>query len=251
MYSDWPLRNGTTRQPKNDQRGQELARDRFTATVSPLNLSNLCNLWLDSPSLFRFDKFCFCSLLGHTALHMTLIGHGAFKFALLAGAAFTLMLDCQFARGQSLDEIDKRDAAVREAWEKTPFTLRNACLVTEGPQAFGAYKPRSPAPFKSGQQMIVYAEPVGYVWKSIEGDQYQFGFTVDLIVKTAAGKTILEKDNFGKMMFESRARNRELFLKLTVDLTGADPGDYLLDFRVHDAEGENKIATIELPITME
>ncbi len=182
---------------------------------------------------------------------MTTTRHVAFKFALLAGAALTLVFDCQFACGQSLDEIDKRDAAVREAWEKTPFSLRNAFLVAEAPQAFGAYTPRSPAPFKAGEQMIVYAEPVGFVWKSIEGAQYQFGFTVDLIVKTAAGKTILEKDNFGKMMFESRVRNRELFLKLTVDLTGADPGNYLLDFRVHDAEGENKIATIELPITME
>ena len=182
---------------------------------------------------------------------MTTLRHAVLKMALLAGPVFTLMLGCQFACGQSFDEIDKRDAAVREAWEKTPFSLRNAFLVTEAPQAFGAYSPRPPAPFKAGQQMIVYAEPVGYVWKSINGGQYQFGFTVDLIVKTAAGKTILEKDNFGKMMFESRVQNRELFLKLTVDLTGADPGDYLLDFRVHDAEGENKIATIELPITME
>jgi hypothetical protein len=182
---------------------------------------------------------------------MTTIRHLALKFALLAGGALTMMPGCQFAYGQSLDEIDKRDAAVREAWEKTPFSVRNAFLVTEAPSAFGAYKPRSPAPFKAGEQMIVYAEPVGYVWKSVEGGQYQFGFTVDLIVKTAAGKTILEKDNFGKMMFESRVRNRELFLKLTVDLTGADPGDYLLDFRVHDAEGENKTAMIEMPITME
>jgi hypothetical protein len=182
---------------------------------------------------------------------MTTIRHVALNFALLAGATFTLIISSQFACGQSFDEIDKRDAAVREAWEKTPFSLRNAFLVTEAPQAFGAYSPRPPAPFKAGQQMIVYAEPVGYVWKSIDGGQYQFGFTVDLIVKTAAGKTILEKDNFGKMMFESRVQNRELFLKLTVDLTGADPGNYLLDFRVHDAEGENKIATIELSITME
>jgi hypothetical protein len=44
---------------------------------------------------------------------------------------------------------------------------------------------------------------------------------------------------------------RNGYLKLSVDLTGADPGDYLLDFRVHDAEGVNKTAMIELPITLE
>ena len=182
---------------------------------------------------------------------MTTVRHVLLKMALLSGSVLTLIVGCQFACGQSLDEIDKRDAAVREAWQKTPFSLRHAFLVTEAPQAFGAYTPRLPAPFKAGEQIIVYAEPVGYLWKSIEGDQYQFGFTVDLIVKTAAGKTILEKDNFGKMMFTSRVQNRELFLKLTLDLTGANPGDYLLDFRVHDAEVENKTATVELPITME
>ena len=99
--------------------------------------------------------------------------------------------------------------------------------------------------------MIVYAEPVAYGWKSVESDQYEFGFTIDLIVKTAAGKKILEKDKFGDMMFKSRAQNRELFLNLTVDLTGADPGDYLLDFRVHDTETANKTATYRLPFTME
>jgi hypothetical protein len=182
---------------------------------------------------------------------MNIVNSVALRFILFAGGAFALMAGCEFACGQTLDEINKRDAAVREAWIKTPFSLRNAFLVSEAPEAFGSYTPRSPAPFKAGEQMIVYAEPVAYGWKSAGGGQYEFGFTVDLVVKDATGKTILEKDNFGKMMFKSRVQNRELFLKLTVNLTGADPGDYLLDFRVHDAEAENKTAMIELPITLE
>jgi hypothetical protein len=182
---------------------------------------------------------------------MNIVSSIALRFVLFAGGAFALMVGCEFAYGQSLDEINKRDEAVREAWGKTPFSLRNAFFVTEAPESFGVYKPRSPAPFKSGEHMIIYAEPIAYEWKSVEGGQYEFGFTIDFIVKTAAGKNILEKDNFGTMMFKSRAQNRELYLKLSVDLTGADPGDYLLDFRVHDAEGVNKTAMIELPITLE
>jgi hypothetical protein len=182
---------------------------------------------------------------------MNVVSIVALRFVFFAGGAFALMVGCEFAYGQSLDEINKRDAAVREAWEKTAFSIRNAFFVTEAPQAFGAYTPRLSTPFKAGEQMIVYAEPIAYGWKSIEGGQYEFGFTVDLIVKTPDGKSILEKDNFGQMMFKSRAQNRELFLKLTVNLTGADPGNYVLDFRVHDAEAEKKTAMIELPITLE
>jgi hypothetical protein len=173
------------------------------------------------------------------------------RLALFAGGAFFLIAGNEIANGQSLDEINKRDAAVREAWEKTPFSLRNAFFVSEAPEAFGSYAPRSSAPFKAGEEMIVYAEPVAYGWKSVEGGQYEFGFTVDLVVKTADGKVIVEKDNFGKMMFKSRAQNRELFLKLTVNLTGAGPGNYLIGFRVHDSEAENKTAMIELPMTLE
>jgi hypothetical protein len=173
------------------------------------------------------------------------------RLFLFAAGYFPLIVGCQFASGQSLDAIDKCDEAVREAWAKTPFVLRNALFVTGSPEAFGSYTPRSPAPFKSGEQMIVYVEPVAFEWKSLEDGQCEFGFTVDLLVKTAAGQTILEKNKFGTMMFKSRAQNREVFLKLTVNLTGATPGDYLLDFRVHDAEAADAVATFELPITLE
>lgn len=182
---------------------------------------------------------------------MNIVSSIALRSVLFAGGAVALMVGGEFACGQTLDEINKRDGAVLEAWKETPFLLRNALFVAEAPESFGVYKPRSPAPFKSGEHMIVYAEPVAYRWKSVEGGQYEFGFTIDLIVKTAAGKNVLEKDKFGDMMFKSRAQNREVFLNLSVDLTGADPGDYLLDFRVHDRETANKTATFVLPFTME
>jgi hypothetical protein len=70
-------------------------------------------------------------------------------------------------------------------------------------------------------------------------------------LKTAAGERIIEKNNFGNIVFKSRAQNREMFVKLNVNLTGVDPGDYLLDIRLHDAEAAEKTGMIELPITLE
>jgi hypothetical protein len=53
--------------------------------------------------------------------------------------AFALMAGGEIAFGQSLDEIEKRDEAVRQAWEKTPFTMRRALFVTGKPGGFGVH----------------------------------------------------------------------------------------------------------------
>ena len=47
----------------------------------------------------------------------------------LCPAMISLIAGCQFAYSQSLDEINKREEAVVEAWEKTPLTLRRAIFV--------------------------------------------------------------------------------------------------------------------------
>jgi hypothetical protein len=166
-------------------------------------------------------------------------------------AAFVvLMVCCQFAYGQSLDEINKREEAVRQAWVKTPLTVRRALFVSEEPAGFGIYTPRSSARFKAGEQMIVYAEPVGFTWRSVDDSQYEFGVKVDLIIKTAAGKTIGEQENFGNLVLRSRTQNQEFLIHLDVNVSGAPAGDYLLAFRLHDAESD-KAATIELPFSLE
>ncbi|HEX6562825.1 MAG TPA: hypothetical protein VF020_01010 [Chthoniobacterales bacterium] len=156
----------------------------------------------------------------------------------------------QFAYGQSIDEINKREEAVRQAWVQTPLSVRRALFVTDEPGGFGVYTPRSSSRFKAGEKMIVYAEPVGYLWKSLDDGQYEFGVKVDLIVKTPAGKVLAEKDDFGNLVLKSRAKNTEFLIHLDVNLNGAPTGDYVLAFRLHDAESD-KTTTIELPVTLE
>jgi len=104
--------------------------------------------------------------------------------------------------------------------------------------------------FDCSREGIVYAEPVGFGWKTVEDDQFEFGFNVDLTVKTADGKLVGEQDNFAKLAMKSRYRNREFMLQLTLDLNNASPGDYLLDYKLHDL-GTEKTTTVELPFTIE
>jgi hypothetical protein len=169
---------------------------------------------------------------------------------MLRPAMIALVAGCQFAYSQSLDEINKREEAVIEAWEKTPLTVRRALFVTEEPKGFGIYTARASSHFKRGEPIIVYAEPIGFGWKSVEDGQFEFGFNVDLAVKTAAGKTVGGQDNFGKLAMKSRYRNREFMIHLTLNLSDAPTGDYLLDYKLHDL-GTDKTTTLELPFTLE
>ena len=104
--------------------------------------------------------------------------------------------------------------------------------------------------FDCSREGIVYAEPVGFGWKTVEDDQFEFGFNVDLAVKTAAGESVGGQDNFGKLAMKSRHRNREFMIHLTLHLNDAPHGDYLLDYRLHDL-GTDKTPTLELPFTIE
>jgi hypothetical protein len=104
--------------------------------------------------------------------------------------------------------------------------------------------------WSAGEPIIVCAEPVGFGWKSVEDDQFEFGFTVDLAVKTAAGETVARQDNFGRPALKSRHRNREFMIHLTLHVNDAPPGDYLVDYKLHDL-GTDKTATLEMPFTIE
>lgn len=147
---------------------------------------------------------------------------------------------------QTISEIDQRDAAVYEAWAKTPLTVRTAVFVANHPDGFGLYTPRANNVFKPGEKLVAYAEPVGYGWKQEGGGMYKFGFDVDFLIKSTDGKVLGGQQNFAKLGRESRVRNREFMLTLTMSVSGAEPGDYVLEYVLHDIASD-KTATIDLP----
>jgi hypothetical protein len=154
------------------------------------------------------------------------------------------------ARAQALDDLDKCEAAVLAAWQQAPLTVRIAVFVAEEPKAFGIYNPRPSARFRPGEKIILYLEPVGYGWKDVGDGQFEFGFRVDLLLKTAAGETVGSQYNFGTFALKSRHRNREFMAHLTLTLTDAPPGDYVVSYKLHDLETD-KTATVDEPFTLE
>lgn len=150
------------------------------------------------------------------------------------------------AQAQTLAEIDKRNAAVDEAWNKTPLSVQHAVFVAQHPDGYGQYVPRADNVFKPGEKLVTYAEPVGYAWKDSGSGQYQFGFDVDFLIKTKDGKILAGQQDFAKVSETSRARNREFNLTLTMAVSGAGPGDYVLEYKLHD-HGSDKVATFDQP----
>jgi hypothetical protein len=138
------------------------------------------------------------------------------------------------AHAQSLEEINKREAAVLEAWNATPLTVRRAIFVVEHPDVYGDYVERKDNVFKKGDKLITYAEPVGYGWKDIGGGFYQFGFKVDFLVKTPDGKVMGGQENFADLAMKSRAHLRDFMVTLNLDLGNTSPGDYVLEYTLHD-----------------
>lgn len=146
-------------------------------------------------------------------------------------------------------ELTRAEAAVVAAWSKAPLGIRRAVFVASPPEGFGIYEPRSSNRFRPGETLLVYAEPIGFGWKSIGGDRVEFGFDVDFVVKERDGTIVGGKDKFARLVLQSRNRNREFMLKLSLNLTGAPPGDYVLQFRLRDIASD-KSTSFELPFTI-
>lgn len=159
------------------------------------------------------------------------------------------MLGTPGAQEQDLAAIEKAEAAVVAVWLAAPVTFRRALFVAEPPLGFGIYKERQGRVFGPGEPLVVYAEPVGYGWLENADATFTFGFAVDLLVKTAAGKVVAGQENFRRLELTSRARNREFMLTLTLEIEGAPPGDYVLEYRTRDIASD-KAGVISLPFTI-
>jgi hypothetical protein len=151
----------------------------------------------------------------------------------------------QFNAGQHREAIETLRRAINVLAAKGPFLLRKVQFITEQPQGFGIYTPRSGNVFPSGDRLIVYAEPIGMTWKT-DGPFNRASMATDFVVRTPEGKILGGQKEFGKFEFNSRDFNQEIHTHLTITLTGAPPGKYVLSVTYRDLIG-GKTANLELP----
>ncbi|MGP9820416.1 hypothetical protein ACTZWW_10405 [Salinarimonas sp. NSM] len=153
------------------------------------------------------------------------------------------------AKAATLDDLARAEAALVAVWEDVPLAFRTATFVDGSPAGYGVYTARETSVFAPGEPLVVYAEPVGYAWEEIGDGRFRFGVDVDLLIKRPDGAIVGGRENFQRLALESRTRNREFMLTLTLTLDGITPGDYVLEYRTRDIASD-EASTISLPFTI-
>ncbi|MDI6837118.1 MAG: hypothetical protein QMD99_15595 [Rhizobiaceae bacterium] len=153
------------------------------------------------------------------------------------------------ATGDAVGAYETMTEAFADFAMALPFTVKKAVFVTGKPAAYGAYEAKADSTFKTGEPLVTYLELVGLDWKPVEGGKHQANFMVDLAITDAAGQTLASQENFGDFTFTGFVRNQEIFTDLTLDVSGADPGDYVLRYTIKDTIGGNT-ASVEQPFTL-
>lgn len=152
------------------------------------------------------------------------------------------------AAGDFLPAIALLDEAAERLWSDSPLVFRRVIWVAEPPLGFGAYSPRESNEFASGDEMIIYAEPVGFGWDK-SGDIWRTGIVTDLTVKDAGGEVLFEQEDFQKLEIASRVRNREFMATFTYTFSGIPPGEYSVETTLRDTV-TGKSGTLSLPFVI-
>lgn len=160
--------------------------------------------------------------------------------------ALALAVAASTVGAQTLGDLDNAEAALVAAWEKTPLAARRAVFVTERAAQYGQFSERTNPVFKPGEALLTYVEPVGYAWKPAGPDGFVFGVTLDFVLKNKAGQILGGQEKFLNFSQTSKNRVRELFLNISLGLTGATPGEYVVEYTLRD-QGSQKTTVIRQP----
>lgn len=137
--------------------------------------------------------------------------------------------------------------AVGDFSQTLPFSIGKAVFISKEPAGYAMYEPKDGTVFKTGEAIVSYVEPVGLTWKQAAvKDKLETRFTVDFDILNPAGKVLAGQKAFGDFTFTGYLKNQEIYSTLTIDVSGAPAGDYVLRFRFNDINS-GKTATIDQP----
>jgi hypothetical protein len=151
-------------------------------------------------------------------------------------------------QGKIVPALDAmRDASVL-LWEKGPLAFRHALWVVAEPGGWAMYEARSGDSFAAGEDMIAYAEPVGFGW-SKAGELWLIDWTADVVVRSKDGTELKRVNDFQHITVKSHERNQEVFASFTYTLSGVPPGAYVVDTILRD-KVSGKSGTFSLPFVI-
>jgi hypothetical protein len=191
----------------------------------------------------------FCRRSVVAAAGLALLVAGGLSTGASAGAVGGLAMnaDALLQQGKPAEALDAFDKATDAFWEASPLQFRVALFATSV-KGFGQYEARADATFHSGDQAIVYVEPVGYGFTAA-GSEFTVAFTSGIAITTAGGILLAKTDDFGRIEWQGRAKSHEVQAAVTVTLPTLKPGDYRLSLTLADAASA-KQASVTLPFSI-
>ena len=141
--------------------------------------------------------------------------------------------------GDGLAAIQEFDAAQDAMWAAMPLTVKKVEKAIEA-SGVGIYTPRPEAPYKPGEKLYLYLEPVGYGYGDDGLGNNVIELSVELTLSDDKGQALGTIENIAAIRIVSRAKNRELFfgLDLSLDPSSVPPGRYRGDFVMHDKNSD-------------
>lgn len=151
--------------------------------------------------------------------------------------------------GKGVEAIQLMRQALYEVWNEAPLAIPTSTFVVAPADGYGIYTARDNNSFATGEPLLIYLEPVGFDWKQQDG-LYNSLLTVDFDLTTPDGNVLAGQKGFGKFDFKSHLPNTEYMANLTLNVSGAPAGDYVLVLTVNDEHGGGS-AKVDLPFEIQ
>jgi len=150
-------------------------------------------------------------------------------------------------RGYPEAALSAFDKSLEAFWAASPLQLRTAAFV-DSVAGYGDYTPRADAPFRNGDTLRLYFEPVGYGFAA-EGDAVSAEIAVDVEIHTPGGLILGKAEDFARLRWTGKRKMHEVHATVETRLPFLKPGAYLLLVTLRDANGP-KTTDVTLPFSV-
>lgn len=153
------------------------------------------------------------------------------------------------SEGRGSEAIALMREAMFKVWTEAPMALPTATFVAAPADGYGIYTARDGNVFAAGEPMLIYLEPIGFEWKQ-QDNLYMSLLTVDFDLTSPDGTVLAGQKGFGRFDFKSHVPNTEYMANLTLNVSGAPAGNYVLVLTVNDENGGGS-AKVDLPFSIQ
>ena len=150
--------------------------------------------------------------------------------------------------GKPAAAFDQLDGIIEDFWTKSPMFVRKAVFVSDV-TGYGNFTEKG-AVFKPDAAQLIYIEPVAFSYGKTEDGNSVASWSVDYSLDGPNGTTLLDTKNFVDLVVPLNRHNREIFLKMTINLHGMKPGNYVSHYVLRD-KNSDKTAAFSLPFKIE